>query len=59
MSNKFRNKMPARNEKDETILNKPQQKQKEKQIPSIKTPNKQLNENLRYFLIDYGIINLI
>jgi hypothetical protein len=56
-----RNEMTARNEKDETILNKPQQKQKQTQIPSIKTPNKQqtLNENWLYFLKDFGVINLI
>jgi hypothetical protein len=57
MSNKLRNEMTARNIKAETILNKPQQKQT--QIPSIKTPNKQqtLNENLLYFLQDFGVIN--
>jgi hypothetical protein len=38
MSNKLRNQITARNEKDETILNKP--KRKQTQIPSIKTPNK-------------------
>jgi hypothetical protein len=44
--------MTARNEKDETILNKPQQKQKQTQVPRIKTPNRQqtLNENFSVFL---------
>jgi hypothetical protein len=57
MSNKLRNEMTARNEKDETILNK--QKRKQTQIPSIKRPNKQqtLNENLLYFLKEFGLWN--